>query len=188
MWGRDLSESGRIDSIDNTGGDMMNKYIVFLALIIISFTSQAENEATYNATTGVLHIPKVIVEGNEYWANLVHQGNLNFLVTKVELISEYQTLVGTWSIPSGGTVIFRGDGSYYVFEIEDGDGCFTGIEIGTYNYNPVTRKIEVAVASDENGDCGFAADGVSDTPGQIWVEGNTLFVVDEDGITQFPRK
>lgn len=95
----------------------------------------AENEATYNASTGVLNIPKVSVGSDYYNVNMQQQTGLNFLVTGAAAsvstsssnIATYNATAGTLNIP---TVIVGAD--MYTVDMTQGQGVIfsvTGVTV-----------------------------------------------------------
>ena len=159
----------------------------FLAASLFSLCVQAGNEASFDAGTNTLHIPKVLVGNSAFEADLFHDGNLSFSVTSVTPVPDQTPLAGDWET-SVGVLSFRENGSYYHHGIEDGDGCFVGLETGEYEYDAVSRRIEVIVTRDDNGDCGLACNGTPCVDSlEVWVENDTLFVIEEGELIDFPR-
>ncbi|WP_428356710.1 hypothetical protein [Methyloprofundus sp.] len=60
---------------------------IIAGLLMYSSFSQAENEASYNTSTGILEIPKVLIGSDYYTVNMKYKGEaLDFEVTNYEKI------------------------------------------------------------------------------------------------------
>lgn len=85
-------------------------------------------------------------------------------------------LIGSWYLKEGGgyaVVTFLSDGSYFM--TQDGKAVFdgkTGLERGTYTWNPTTKVFRPKVLMDTNGTWGFS-DMVK---GTILISKNTLTI------------
>ena len=71
---------------------------IFSAGIIgLSNLVLAENEARYSSETGIVHIPKVIVDGVEYQVDMQQTDDLNFSLTNVTALDHESTANGTYN-------------------------------------------------------------------------------------------
>ncbi len=105
-------------------------------LLMLGGVAKAENEATYNASAGVLNIPKVAVDFDYYNVNMRQQGQgLDFSVTTAvpstssssSNIAAYSARTGTLNIP---TVVVGADS--YTVDMVQGQGLnfsVTGAQI-----------------------------------------------------------
>jgi len=135
------------------------KKLFFILLILISNTICAED--TYDASTGILHMPDVNVGGTHYAVDMLHEGNYIFKMTAASPSSTASTtsnsIVGSWEI-SGETftawaLIFYRNGDYIQYESRGGDSC-TGVELGSYTWDANTGNVDITLTKDENGNCG----------------------------------
>jgi len=66
---------------------------------------------------------------------------------------------------------FHDNGFYIHYQLEDGSGdCVTGVEYGTYTYDPVAGTLNAYVTGDTNGTCGFSDAGGTAIPALVWGE------------------
>jgi len=73
------------------------------------------------------------------------------------------SIVGSWYLedptaPEWNVVTFLADGSYYLASYLPTDSVHTGIEWGTYSWNPATGQVSASALGDLNGDYGVAGD------------------------------
>jgi hypothetical protein len=164
---------------------------------IIGFggVAQAENEATYNANTGSVHIPKVLVDSIYFQVDMQQGDGLNFSVTTATPTSGSDSIVGSWGSGyfSQGTqnqgeaeymsLTFYSNGSYVHYEsgqqIEPCDNG-GGVEYGTYTYNATTGTLATSSIVDENGCVGLTENGA---PGSSIISiTNDQLIFSDDGI------
>jgi hypothetical protein len=136
--------------------------------------AQAENEATYNAATGSLNIPKVEVGSGYYQVDMHQSEGLSFTLTNATPTSGINSIVGSWGSGyfSQGTqnngeseymsLTFYSNGNYIHYESgQQSEPCDNGggIEYGTYTYDPATGILVTSSIVDENGCVGMTENG-----------------------------
>ena len=85
---------------------------IFSAGIIgLSGAVLAENEAKFSSETGIVHIPKVIVDGLEYQVDMQQTDGLNFTVTSVSVLNHESKANGTYD--------YNADSQHLVFHWEN---------------------------------------------------------------------
>ena len=70
--------------------------IFSVGIIGLSHAVLAENEARYSSETGIVHIPKVIVDGFEYQVDMQQTDGMNFTVTNISVLEHESTANGTY--------------------------------------------------------------------------------------------
>ena len=70
--------------------------IFSVGIIGLSHTVLADNEARYSSETGIVQIPKVIVDGFEYQVDMQQTDGMNFTVTNISVLEHESTANGTY--------------------------------------------------------------------------------------------
>jgi hypothetical protein len=131
---------------------------ILAGVIGFSGVAFAENEATYNSSTGIVSIPKVIVGTAVYQVDMQQTEGLNFSVTTVTptSLSNNASIVGSWGSgyyaqglrnegdPQYFSITFYPNGYYIHYKSDkrdDYDDNGGGVEYGTYTYNATTGVV-----------------------------------------------
>ncbi len=117
----------------------------------------------------------VTVSGNTLNDTVPGEGTFTFS----RVVNTASAIVGSWTTPGENfSITFLSDLSYYHAQVaNDVPFGYTGMERGTYTWNPTTKAFSATAAIDTNGDVGV--DGT--TPGDgvtVNITGNTLVVTD----------
>lgn len=184
----------------------MKKLVLALAVsgacaLATNQTFAGSTDAYYNAETGRIVLPHLVIGGNTYYVTLrlADESTLTF-VADLETVTDITApdgvgdtvnldvndIVGTWGLSGTTTTItFNGDGSYslpHAPEVDD-DACPNGgLETGTYVWEPSSGLLLTTTLTDENGECGLSnpRDGV---PYRVFVDGDTMQVLEKgDGV------
>ena len=178
---------------------MRNKLLVIPLLfgLIAGAAQAASTDAYFDEVTGKIVMPHFKFGDETYYltlsltdvATLTFQADLQSItdITPPEGVGvtvniDVEDIIGTWTLSGSSTsqffLLFRNDGSYVHFEVDDDEGCTTGEETGTYTWQPTTGIVITTLTSDGNGECGLShpADGV---PFRIYVEGNTMQLLEK---------
>jgi hypothetical protein len=150
---------------------------ILAGVIGFSGVAFAENEATYDSSTGIVSIPKVIVGTAVYQVDMQQTEGLNFSVTTVtptSLSSNNISIVGSWGNgyyaqgtenegePEYMSLTFYPNGYYIHYESDqqaEPDDNGGGVEYGTYTYNATTGVLAASSIVDENGGIGLTEHG-----------------------------
>jgi len=137
-----------------------------------------------NGDAGLSHpgAPTTItVSGNTL--NYTVPGDGTFSFTRV--VNPASAIVGTWTTPGENfSITFLTDNTYYHAQVaNDVPFGYTGMERGTYTWNPTTKAFTATAAIDTNGDVGVG--GTTDVT--VNVTGNTLEVIDGLEISTLTR-
>lgn len=156
----------------------MKTLLTFAIAIIVGFIgiAWAENEATFNSTSGELLIPKVAVGSDYFKVVMQHKDGLDFSVTSTSpsTSSGSYSIVGSWGTgywPTGTenkgeseyvSLTFYPNGYYIHYETgQAGEPCDNGggVEYGTYSIDLSTNTLYVTALVDENGCVGLSENG-----------------------------
>lgn len=174
---------------------MIRSFTLITAFATIATFSYAGDDDPY-FRDGKLVIPKVVVDGSIYYAELtlVDSQTLSFStdferltnITPPEEVGSSVNLddadiVGTWllnGVPQSELyIIFRENGTYEHFEADDDEECSTGIELGTYTWDRETGQLFSSQTLDENGACGLSSD---DPPPRVFINGDEMQLLDRE--------
>lgn len=147
-----------------------NETGVFSAETIIDTNGEGGLSHPNGATT-------LSITGNTLTYTAANEGAFTFS----RVVNTASAIVGSWIIPGAKiSVTFLADGTYYLSEeANDPPYAVTGIEKGTYIWNPTTKLLTSTPAINSNGQA-----GVNGT----WnVSGNTLTFFDDEETTEMFR-
>lgn len=162
-----------------------NSALLVLSLLILAPAYGANTETYFDAATGKLVIPHLLLGDKIYYLelSLVDSANLRFQVTGSSVVdvtpaANYvapaaTAVVGVWA-PANGMPIqitLNSDGSYRFTQPDnqcEGNG---DLETGTYQWDPKTSVFVARILTDSNGSCGFSS---SKGAYQLIVDGSSL--------------
>ncbi len=165
--------------------------------LLSSNSFSGDTDAYYNAATGKIVLPHLVVGNETYYVtlSLTDAATLTFVadlqsltdITAPSAVGETVNLnandiIGTWRLSGTTTsVTFNADGSYSLPHAPepDDDACPNGgLETGTYVWEPSTGLLQSTTLTDKNGECGLSnpRDGV---PFRVFVNGNSMQVLEK---------